>query len=135
MFGKYRTIVIVIVVLAVAFVIYSFFVKGDEGDDLLVSSTAAQTPAAIVSNEIITALNQIESLRLSQEIFNDPVYLNLKDRSQVIPEEPIGKRNPFDPISSNAPASRTTVPQIRDVQTQPAPANTIIRTGGTQPAI
>lgn len=134
MFGKYRTVIIIIVVLAVAFVIYSFFVKGDEGDDLLVSNTA-QTPASVVSNEIISALNQIESLRLSQEIFSDPVYLNLKDRSQVIPEEPIGKRNPFDPINSNAPAARDAVPQIRDVQTQPAPANTIIRTGGTQPAI
>jgi len=133
MFGNYKTIIIAVVVLGVAFVIYAFFFKGTPQDDLLVSS-AAQTPTALVSNEIIGALNQIESLKLSREIFDSAIYQSLKDRSQDIPPEPVGKQNPFDPISSRVPASRDSVPQIRDTPTTPTSKN-IIKTSGPAPVI
>jgi hypothetical protein len=61
-----------------------------------------------LSSQIISALNQIESLRLDPAIFNDPIYRSLQDRSRPLVEESVGKSNPFDPINSiGAPFGQT----------------------------
>lgn len=116
-FQKYKKWIIIGLVIIAAFILYTvFYPKG--GDDELLTSSARKTPAEIVGVEIISALNQIESLKLDRSIFDNPIYQSLKDRSQEIPPEPVGKPNPFDPIGSSA-AERETL-NIEDIET-PAP--------------
>lgn len=122
MFGKYRIVIIIAVILGIAFLVYAMARKPAESDDLLLGDTA-KPRSEILGAEIINALNQIESLRLSREIFSDPVFLSLTDRSREITPEPVGKKNPFDPISSKTPST----PAAPEVQTEAVPRNSIIR--------
>lgn len=107
---KYKKWIIGAVVLIILFIVYSVFFNNsssnNSGSDALLSSNTSQRPAEIVGNEIITALNQIEALILDRSLFADPVYRSLKDRSQIIPPEPVGKANPFDPIGGRLTTRR-----------------------------
>lgn len=113
------------------FVIYSNFFSSKTTEDQLLTSSLQRNPAQIVGNEIITALNQIESLQLSREIFEDPVYRSLIDRSEPIPEEPIGKMNPFAPIG--ATSIRTTTTNSNSATSSTSRTNTIINTTNNKP--
>jgi predicted RND superfamily exporter protein len=103
-FQKYKKIIIIIIILLAVLLGYSFISGGSQtsnADPLLVSSNT-NTQARIVGNEIISALNQIQTLNLSKDIFEDKVFLSLVDRSEEIAPEPVGKTNPFSPIGSSA---------------------------------
>ena len=127
-FLKYKKIIIGLVAVIVLFVLYSmFFAEEPQGEELLVSSNQT-VQAQIVGNEIVAALNQIQTLKLSRDIFEDPVFRSLIDRSIPIPEEPVGKSNPFSPIGSNNVSQGTST---RPTTNRP---NTIINTTNTQPA-
>lgn len=117
-FQKYKNWIIIGLVIIVAFVIYAVFFGPKEKEEGLLSSGAVKTPAALVGSEIISALNQIESLRLDRAIFDSPVYQSLKDRSRKIQPEPVGKANPFSPIGSSA--SERNTPEIEDRVKTPA---------------
>lgn len=130
-FQKYKKIIIILAVAIIIFLVYAFM-SGSEpqgSESLLTSSNQQQnqsTQSRIVGNEIVAALNQIETLKLSRDIFDDPVFRSLVDRSQPLPNEPVGKTNPFSPIGSEvAPRQRsTTTPNV----------NTIINTTSRPPA-
>lgn len=100
-FQKYKKWIIIGLVIIGAFIIFvvinSF--KEQKSEELL-TSTTRQTPSEIVGAEIIGALNQIRSLKLERGIFENHVYKSLKDRSQKIPTEPVGKANPFSSIQN-----------------------------------
>lgn len=112
-FQKYKKIIIIIIILLAILLGYSFISGGSNTtaqDPLLVSSNT-NTQARIVGNEIISALNQIQTLNLSKDIFEDKVFQSLVDRSEEIAPEPVGKSNPFSPIGSaavQAPRATTT---------------------------
>lgn len=126
-FQKYKKIILIILGLVILFFVYSYFSGNNSADEELLTSSIQVDPAQVVGTEIISALNQIESLKLSRDIFEDPVYRSLVDRSEPIPQEPIGKSNPFSPIGSsvirNVPTSTTT--SSGSSQSRP---NTIINT-------
>ena len=127
-FLKYKKIIIGIVVTLVLFFLYTiFFAEEPQGETLLVSSSES-IQNQIVGNEIVAALNQIQRLKLSRDIFEDPVFKSLVDRSIPIPAEPVGKSNPFSPIGSNRVAPATTT---RPTTQNP---NTIINTTTNPPA-
>lgn len=99
MFTKYKKIIIVVLISVLAFFVYSFFFGGSKDDSLLKSVSNTQSGADVIGSEIIQALNQIEALQLDRSIFEDPVYRSLVDHSQPIPKEPVGRENPFSPIT------------------------------------
>lgn len=128
-FQKYKKIILVILVLGISFVIYSAYFGGTpEGEELLVSSnsnTSVQTQ--IVGNEIVAALNQIQTLKLNRDIFEDPVFRSLVDRNIPIPVEPVGKTNPFAAIGADFAPATTTRPSTQN-------PNTLIDTTKKPPA-
>ncbi len=135
-FQKNKKIIIIIAVLIIVFLAYSFISGGstDNEQDLLTSSNTTQgqtTQSRIVGNEIIAALNQIQTLNLSRDIFDDPVFRSLVDRSRPIPAEPVGKSNPFSPIGSVIPPTNraTTTPNVNTF------INATNNPNATQPAI
>ncbi|NCS99167.1 hypothetical protein GW764_03205 [Candidatus Parcubacteria bacterium] len=100
MLKKYRKIIIFILVVVLSFVLYTIFLKPQAEQALLDSSGPAQVNA--VGQEIIDTLNRIQSLELDKSVFNDPLYLRLRDDSQPIEDEDLGRSNPFEPLSGQS---------------------------------
>lgn len=78
--------------------------------DLLVG---IPTENAAVEGNLLTALNQLQTIRLDTEVFDDPVFESLVDISTRLADQPAGRPNPFAPIdsgSASAASASTTAP-------------------------
>jgi hypothetical protein len=130
-FQKYKKIIITIAILIALPLIYSMIgTRPDNNSNQLLSSSNNQfAQQQIIGNEIIAALNQVQTLSLSKDIFEDPVFRSLIDRSSPIPLEPVGKINPFAPIGQQI-IRNTTTPTA--TSTRPA-VNTNINTIQNRP--
>lgn len=104
MSSQIKNIIIVIVVLVLAFGAYSYFKKGtsETSGSLQIN---AQRDVDILGQDMVRVLNRINEIDLDRSIFTDPVYVNLKDRSQEIQPQPIGKENIFSPYQRSSSAS------------------------------
>lgn len=65
--------------------------------------------AEIAGARVLALLNQISSLKIDVSIFSDPVYKSLVDYSIEIPEQKIGRVNPFAPL----PGFIETIPKVK----------------------
>lgn len=97
-----------ILIIVVALGLYFYF-KGDP-DDTSISSLEAEvsvesTEALEKSARILSLLNQINSLKIDASIFESAVYKTLVDYTITIPEQDVGRPNPFAPIPGSAPQS------------------------------
>lgn len=109
---KLKKIILAILAIVVLFIIYAIFIKPDPTNPELVqgtSSVAGSEEAKILGNQISQALLRIEQIKLDKSIFTSAIYLTLKDRSQTIAEEPIGRSNPFAPLGDTSVNSTTRV--------------------------
>lgn len=88
----------------------AYYVWTSAASTPLLSSTTEE--ASPVSQEILTTLGQLHTLRLDPAVFSDPVFLSLTDFGVTIPPQNAGRRNPFAPVNSVAP-SETGAPQAR----------------------
>jgi len=97
MFAKYKKVIIVVLIAVLGFIAYSIFLKPDpESGNLLKNSNPKQVD--VLGQEIIRSLSKIQSLRLDQSLFSDPIYLRLIDDTEEIPEPSVGRPNPFEPL-------------------------------------
>lgn len=96
MLAKYKNIIIIVIVVIVGFLVYSIFKPDPESESLL--RTSGPQEARILGEDIIRALNQIDSLVLDASILSDPIIHSLVDHSRPIEEEPYGTNNPFGPF-------------------------------------
>lgn len=99
------TIIILIVILLVSIGLFFYF-KGKPSDSsissLEESGTAESNDALAASNRVVSLLNQISSLEINDSIFKTPVYKSLVDYTVAIPEQNIGRPNPFAPIGGGS---------------------------------
>lgn len=102
MIKKYKKIILIIGITVILFFVYSYFFGGNESENLIESTVNAPTGAEAIGSDIIQALSQIETLKLERNIFSDPVYRSLVDRSKVLTPEPVGRNNPFAPVGANS---------------------------------
>jgi hypothetical protein len=105
---KLKKIIITVLVLGLAFIAYMIFMNKSDNSDELISGTnsLAQrrsiTETKVLGEQITQALIQIESLQLDRSIFDSPVFNSLIDKSKKITSEPVGRRNPFAPLSDTS---------------------------------
>jgi len=107
---KLKKIILTILAIIILFIVYAVFIKSDPTNPELVkgsSSVAGSEEAKILGNQISQALLRIEQIKLDKSIFSSEIYLTLKDRSQAIAEEPIGRSNPFAPLGDTSVNSIT----------------------------
>lgn len=112
--------VVVVLILIAGFIVFRN--RGDDGDFLTTSGGSEDeivSGANVIGTEIIEALNQIDALKLDTSIFDDPVFTRLRDKSQPIPPEPVGRDNPFAPLES-VPNGSTDNLDIEDETEAPA---------------
>ena len=127
---KLKKILITIFVLGLLFVLYAIFLKPDPVNTTLIEgregipSLRSNDDTRALGNQIAQALLRIEQISLDKSIFSDRIYQSLKDRSQTINDEPIGRPNPFAPLGDISSVSSS----VRTRATSTTPQSTIIST-------
>ncbi|MDQ5893438.1 MAG: hypothetical protein QG640_450 [Patescibacteria group bacterium] len=105
-----KTFFIVIIIIILALAAYFYF-KGSPDDSSVSSLEADNSPtsadAQAVGTRVLSLLNQINSLKIDSSIFDSAVYKSLVDYTITIPEQNVGRPNPFAPISGSAPQNST----------------------------
>ena len=96
-FKKHKVLVIIFLVI-VAFVAYSFFPGGEEEDLLTTEVVGGNTLVGTVDRELLSLLLELQGLKLEAEIFGSDVFKGLIDFGQELLPHPVGRPNPFAPI-------------------------------------
>ncbi|HEX8994292.1 MAG TPA: hypothetical protein VF803_03505 [Candidatus Paceibacterota bacterium] len=80
------------------------------------SSTSNQ-PLQVVTNQgntagqsLITALSQLRNVSLDSKIFSDPVFMSLSDFGVTITPQPVGRTDPFAPLTGVASSTSVALP-------------------------
>jgi hypothetical protein len=97
-FSKYRTVILVGILVIAAFAVYSYFFASAPQQSL---TATAVTSNAAVDQDLITLLTTLKSIKLDASIFSDPAFQSLQDFSQALVPEPVGRTNPFAPLGSS----------------------------------
>ncbi len=99
MLGKYQNIILIVVVLIIAFAIYSYFFTGKEEAPLMTEEVVSQSPE---DQDLISLLLELKGITLDESIFSDATFDSLQDFSQELVAEPTGRPNPFAPLNARA---------------------------------
>ncbi|OGG50033.1 hypothetical protein A2763_03760 [Candidatus Kaiserbacteria bacterium RIFCSPHIGHO2_01_FULL_54_36] len=101
-FFRHKWIVVIIAIL-VAGVAWYAMSPADETPNVAPTVTAGA--GAPVEQGIVATLLTLRAVKLDGTIFSDQAFLSLRDFSTEIVPEPVGRPNPFAPLSSQARAS------------------------------
>ena len=119
---KIRNILIFIAIIAVLVLIYVFFIKPSSSDQAsLVSTPAGTMPTSagamnangtsLGTQDFLTLLLNVKSIKLDDSIFSDPAFLGLHDSSiTLVPDTIIGRPNPFAQFGATPAAAPTATP-------------------------
>lgn len=92
-----KNILLAIALLIVAVVGYFLFMSKDsEPAPLTETQVGAEGP---IGQEIVIELNRLRTLQnISTDIFKSSAFASLKDYTQVVVPQPVGRPNPFAPV-------------------------------------
>ena len=93
---QYQNIFVIIGLVVIAFVGYSFFVTGGNDNPLVVQDIDQSQTA--VEQELLSLLLELRSIQLNTTLFSDERFQSLQDFNQDIVSEPVGRSNPFAPL-------------------------------------
>lgn len=110
-----KTVLIVAIIAGVGFVGYNYLSQDSSSGDLIVQVQDSDTSQ--VGAQVLSALNQLQQLRLDESVFTDKTFKSLKDFSRPLPTESVGRSNPFAPIGVEAPSSSVVVPPVSSTTT------------------
>ena|SRR3989344_3491319 len=92
---KNRTTIQIIGGFIILMFIYNIFFKSEgELSDL---STGASSPSTLGA-DLLKISTDLSKASLSQQLFSKSGYLYLRDFSTPLPQQPVGRTNPFDII-------------------------------------
>lgn len=129
---KIRNIIIFIAIGAVLVLIYIFFIKPKPPVDALISSPsnpvaqntlAPANDSSSVTQDFLSLLSNIKSIKLDDTIFSDDAFISLHDSSIILIQDgKEGRINPFaslgNEVTATPPPSLTcTLPKVLDVPT------------------
>jgi hypothetical protein len=84
------------IILAAILAYYAFFAGAPAVTD--VGTLEAQSNGQVVGAQVLSLLNQIQSLQIDKNFFQTPAYLSLQDHTVAIPPVIVGRPNPFAPL-------------------------------------
>lgn len=87
--------IIVIIIIAIAAGAYFYFQGGSAPEDDLLSVSPS---SVLVGANVLSLLNQIQSIRIDTSVFSSPAYQSLVDYTVPIPTLNVGRPDPFAPI-------------------------------------
>lgn len=94
-----NTIYIAIIVIALGTLAYFYF-RGNPTDTnpTLQETSTNNADQAFVGSNVLTLLNQINSLKIDTSLFNSQVYKSLVDHTVIVRSQNVGRANPFVPL-------------------------------------
>lgn len=94
---RYQSFVIGAALVLAAFVAFSIFFRPAETPALTATSVSqAQNP---VDQQMIALLLTLHSITLDNSLFDNPTFMSLKDFGRELVPEPVGRENPFAPLT------------------------------------
>ncbi|MSR71586.1 MAG: hypothetical protein EXS50_02905 [Candidatus Taylorbacteria bacterium] len=91
---KSKNIFIIIAILVVGYLLYTYVFKEEEP----LTTTSTSSTAQIFGQDLVSELNHLNSLsKIDTSIFTDPAFTNLQDISVEVEPRQVGKQNPFSP--------------------------------------
>lgn len=90
----------------VALIIWYGFLRSAPDASLLTTEELGQSTSAVDSDVVATLLT-LRTVSLTGSIFQDPTFQRLMDFGSEIMPEPVGRPNPFAPISPVGGATST----------------------------
>lgn len=104
--NKALALIALVLVVGLGYYLYTSATGGNaQPQDLTATDNSADE-----SGQLLSTLNDLNNITLSNAVFSDPVYLSLTDFGVVIPEEPSGRGDPFLPFSAPPVKGGTTLP-------------------------
>lgn len=86
----------------VALLVIGFFWYGSSDDPSALLSTQSAEQGSPAEKDLVSTLLALRAISLSGTIFSDPAFRKLKDFSTQIVPEPVGRKDPFAPLSRGA---------------------------------
>lgn len=83
----------------------------NSSDDLLSTETVGGA-----DSDIVATLLALRSVSLESSLFSDPAFLILRDLGTQILPEPVGRQNPFAPISGSQAATTSNATSAFDAR-------------------
>jgi flagellar capping protein FliD len=83
------------VLLLVAIYVYMTYFTNPSSPTL----TSSDTNGVALSQNLLITLQNLHTIKLDNSIFSDPAFQSLNDFGVIIPQEAIGRRNPFEPLA------------------------------------
>lgn len=99
LYKKYKNYILGGVLIVLLFAAYSVLFGGDDGGARLQSETVG--PEGAVEQELLATLLELRSVKLDDAILSNPAFQSLRDFSQPLTPQPIGRNNPFAPLDAN----------------------------------
>ena len=94
-----RSILIFAGVIFVVYFGYSYLFPADQGTPIAPAGLATAPPG---QGDLLPLLLNLRSLKLDPAVFSDPSFRSLVNFGIEIPVEPIGRTNPFAPLSGGS---------------------------------
>ena len=99
-----------LLVASVVYGAYSYFGGNSEPEAPLTSLVSVSTDSPQVGTDLLATLLSLKTLTLDPTVFGDPVFRSLQDFGLPIPEEAVGRNNPFAPLGENVRTSAPATP-------------------------
>ena len=92
--NKNRLYIGVIVLALAGLWLYMTYFSGPSSSATLSNDRAASP----LSQDVLITLSNLNTIRLDESIFSDPLFMSLSDYGVAIPPQNAGRRNPFLPL-------------------------------------
>jgi hypothetical protein len=87
--------VLVLVIVALAFIAYTIFANR-QPEAVLTTTETSELSAP--DQDLIALLLELKSISLDNSLFTSPAFASLQDFSQELIPEPVGRPNPFEAL-------------------------------------
>lgn len=92
---KNKTLLLGILLVILTFIVYNSFFRIDG------TSFVADPAVKTIGADIVKTYTDLQSVSFNQKLFERNDYVNLVDFGANIPEQPVGRANPFDLLGRN----------------------------------
>lgn len=132
--SSFLTIVLIILIVTAALLGYRFFWQSPnptavEPTSGLVAVGLSRADARLQTDQFLAVLRDLEGVTLDPTILSDPRFTALVDITKPLTPKPIGRNNPFAPISASdytsSTSSRSQSPAARSTSTRSTASTTL----------
>jgi hypothetical protein len=98
---------LLLIIAIVVFVGGAWYSLSQSGGSSALLTTETATVDGSASQGLVGTLLALRAVTLSGTIFSEPAFVSLQDFGTTIVPEPVGRDNPFAPVSSQATTTQT----------------------------